>query len=182
MTEAIVLAAGYASRMQTNKMLLMINEKPIITRTVENVLPFVKHVFVVTGHYHESIAEIFNKTDKVTVIYNPNYALGMFNSIKAGVIKTSGNILIIPGDMPLINPQTYELILNQKGLIRVPTYQGVKGHPIYLDSALKAALIKSDLPHLKAFRDSHKVTYFPVSDAAILKDIDTPEDFHSINQ
>lgn len=182
MIEAIVLAAGYASRMKTNKMLLEIGHKPMILHTVERIAPFVEKIYVVTGHYHESIQSVFATNKQVEVIYNSQYSDGMFSSIKTALPLIKHHMLIIPGDMPFISATTYERILNQPGMIRVPMYQGKKGHPIYIDSCLKESLIESNLPHLKAFRDMHKVTYFEVDDAAILKDIDTIEDYQSIER
>ena len=49
MADGIILAGGKSTRMKTNKMLLTINEHPIIWHTLKSIEPFVSKVIIVTG-------------------------------------------------------------------------------------------------------------------------------------
>ena len=63
MADGIILAAGYSSRAKTNKMLLIFKNKSLISHAIDGMMPFVSHVFVITGHYHQEIEEALNEYD-----------------------------------------------------------------------------------------------------------------------
>ncbi len=180
MAEAIILAGGKSSRMKSNKMLLPYQNQPIIFHTVSTVRPFVRKVIVVTGKYHKEIAALFKDDPDVVCIHNHDYELGMFSSVKTGVKQTNDDFLIIPGDTPLIKAKTYQKLIEAKGKIRVVAYQGKKGHPLFIHKSFKERLLKTPLPHLKAFRDHTAYTVVDVDDAGVLYDVDTEEDYHGL--
>ncbi len=182
MVEGIVLAGGLSSRANDNKMLLPHKNKPIIEHVIDTMAPYVSTVFVVTGHYHDALTKALRGKPNVTLIYNANYMNGMFSSVQTGVAFTMGNFFVIPGDIPLIEGSTYKNILEASGQIRVPTYRGRKGHPLYIDKSLKQALL--DEPpdsNLKAFRDKYPITCVNVDDKGIRVDVDTMADYHALN-
>ena len=180
MTEAIILAGGMSKRMTTNKMVLPFNGKPLIVNTVNTVLPFVSRVIVVTGRFHQAIASLFKDFEDVDCVYNAKYELGMFESIKTGVAVTKEDFLIVPGDLPLIQTDTYSSLLKETGLIRVVAHNGKKGHPLFISHTLKESLLNTPLPHLKAFRDQYSYKVIEVNDPGILLDIDTIEDYQEL--
>jgi molybdenum cofactor cytidylyltransferase len=98
--------------------------------------PFVSHVYVVTGRYHDELTAALAEEPDVTLIYNPDYEAGMFTSVLKGVSAVNEDFFLLPGDCPFVKKETYRALLNAKGLIRVPTYEGRSGHPIYISRSL----------------------------------------------
>ncbi|MFW6284807.1 MAG: nucleotidyltransferase family protein [Bacillota bacterium] len=183
MAEGIVLAGGYSSRMNANKMALIYHGKPLILSTIEAMKPHVSRMVVVSGHHHGSLRLLLKGLPEVSVVKNPDYSEGMFSSIKVGMAHTEEDVFIIPGDCPLVNPTTYERLKEGKGSIRVPAYEKRRGHPIYLSKTLREDLLNApSTMNLKAFRDQKGFETIPVEDPGILIDIDTKEDYDTITK
>ncbi|MFP4177169.1 MAG: NTP transferase domain-containing protein [Acholeplasmataceae bacterium] len=176
MAEGIILAAGYASRAQANKMLFLVDGKPLIDHVIAGMRPCVNHIYVVTGHYHEAIASHL-RDEHVTCAFNPNYQEGMFSSVKRGVRAVVEDFFVIPGDCPFVSRATYQRLMETDEPISVPVYGKRKGHPIFISIALKRALLESgpDM-NLKAFRDRYDYEAIAVDDSHIIDDIDTLAD------
>jgi len=180
MAQGIILAAGHSSRAQTNKMLLAYKGKSLLCHAIEGMLPFVSHVYVVTGKHHEAIEKLIHLMPNVTVVYNSRYEEGMFSSVLAGVSNISDDFFILPGDCPLVGPETYKKLLGGKKPLRVPAYLGTTGHPLFLKAELKSELLAEPRSsNLKVFRDRHDYEIIKTSDAQILTDIDTIEDYNA---
>ena len=178
MVYGVVLSGGYSSRMKKNKMLLKWQGEYLINHTIKQLLLHVDQVIVVTGYYHDDIINVVSKFDSVTVVRNHTYDLGMFNSVKKGVEFVKGDFFIVPGDYPMITADVYQMLLENTGEIRVPTYHGYKGHPIFLEKHLKEKLLLFDEnSNLKVFRDSNEVLYYETKCSGIIKDIDTIDDY-----
>ena len=177
----IVLAGGKASRMNQNKMLLDYDGQPIIYHSVKNMSSVCDKIVIITGEYQVDYTRYFPDDLDIIVIYNELHELGMFSSVKKGAMQIDDQCFIIPGDYPLIQPSTYKETLKQKGEIRVPTYKGRKGHPIFLEKNVVKELLDEPLEsNLKAFRNKYQVTYFDVDDKGILLDIDNIDDYQQL--
>lgn len=177
MVTGVLLAGGYSSRAKTNKLLLEVNNKPLILNTINSIKPFVDRVLVVTGFYNDELYPLLNDVD---VVYNKDFHLGMFSSVLCGVKHCKGDVLILPGDMTGITKETFESLLSSNGEIRIPTYNGKTGHPLFLSHSMCELLLKEDVEsNLKVFISKHenKISYVPVNDEFIKKDIDTIEDY-----
>lgn len=180
MVDCIVLAGGLSTRAKTNKMLFMVENKPLILFTVNNMIKHVDHVIVVTGKYDQEIREVL-KGSPCDVIYNKDYENGMFTSVKTGVKLTRGDFFILPGDCPFVSAGTFNSLKNGKKSVRVPTFLGKDGHPLFISHELKDELLReSDDGNLKLFRDKHDVERIAVDDPNILNDIDTVEDYQRL--
>ncbi len=114
---ATILAAGESSRMENgNKLLLPINEIPMITHVCNTVLiAGLDPVVVVTGWYNELVAEAIpvaiNK-----IIYNSHWQSGMASSIYSGISALPKNIdgnMIVLGDMPMLSNNTLDLLIDE---------------------------------------------------------------------
>ncbi len=159
-------------------MLFLHNNKPLLWYTVLAYKEHVNRVVIVTGAYHESIKSFFDDAVNTIIVHNPDYEKGMFTSVKTGMARTTGSVVITPGDIPLIKPSTIETILNATGKVRLPVYQNRKGHPLYLDASLREALLeKPDTYNLKAFRNEYHYQQVEVQDSGVLFDVDTQEAF-----
>ena len=174
----IILAGGMSKRLGTNKMDVLIGNKKVLQHTIDNMIDLVDFVTLVTGHYKVSDIQ---PNPKIKVVNNDNYIEGMFTSIKVGVKEVEGDVFIIPGDYPMVKKETYEKILNTTGSIRVPTYKGRKGHPIYISEDLVLDLqMEAESSNLKVWRDKHCVHYIEVDDKGILQDLDTKDDYETL--
>lgn len=181
MYEAVILAAGYSSRIGTNKMLLEVDEIPIICRVIEAFYPSCRSIHVVGGHYYDDLEPILKTYEKVNIIKNNNYHLGMFSSLLCGIKDVTGDCFICPGDYPLLTSQIVEQLTTVKGEFIVPTYQGRKGHPVLLTSDLIRLLRQEPVEsNLKVFRDRHQVTYIEVQNDSVLIDVDTKEAYNEV--
>lgn len=148
---AVVLAAGLSRRMgETNKMLLPVNEKPMLLHVIEGLITStVDEVIVVLGHQHEYVKTIIPAHPKVTTTNNENYKLGMSTSIKIGVkqLEYSDGCMICLGDMPYLTTNDYDQILQharmhmRSDLIIRPVFEQMVGHPVFFEKSHFAALM-----------------------------------------
>jgi molybdenum cofactor cytidylyltransferase len=183
MVYGIVLAGGFSSRATCNKMVLKIEDDYLINQTIKQMIDYVDQVIVVSGHYHKDIVYAVKDFEKVEVIRNDDYPKGMFSSVKKGVGMVDDDFFIVPGDCPLICKDVYQQLLEAKGEIRVPKYNGFKGHPIFIEKHLIEALLEfDDDSNLKVFRDGCDVHYYDTDCPGILKDIDTLDDLKDMRK
>ena len=110
---------------------------------------------------------------------------GMGDSIAAAVRATrdAGGWLILPGDLPLVLPQTMRSVAASlsHGVEAVqPQYLGERGHPVGFAASCGEALAMLEgplgaSPVLKAMRAGGHVIDLAVDDIGIVTDIDTPD-------
>ena len=180
MTEGIILAGGFSSRANTNKMLLTIDNKPLILHTIESMKPFVSKIIVVTGRYDQEIRNIL-KNEKITICFNKDYEKGMFSSVLTGVEQVTDDFFIIPGDIPFVKKETYQALLNGVKDVRYPNYKGKDGHPIFFKKEMKEKLLAQNVDsNLKEFRDKQDKEVIDVDDPNINRDIDTIEEYKTL--
>ena len=180
--EGIILAAGFSSRMKDFKMELRLGEKNILERCIESMENVCNRIIVVAGYHFEQIQKITSKFPNVKTVVNENYKKGMFSSVRRGVREITGErFFIIPGDQPLVKPETYKKMLEIDSDIVSPRYNGKKGHPILFKSKLINEILKmSDDEILRDF--IHKIDDYKldVDDMGIHLDVDTMEDYEEI--
>ena len=180
MVTGMILAGGCSTRAKTNKLLLQVDEKPLILHTIDSMKPFVDHLIVVTGKYDQELRPYLKD---VEVIYNKDYELGMFSSVLAGIKNVDSDVIILPGDMMNISPNTFKSLLNNKGTITIPTYKGQNGHPLFLNKKMCELLKKEDVnSNLKLFvnKNSESINYVEVNDPFIKFDVDTMKDYQTL--
>lgn len=186
----IVLAAGYSSRMKTNKMLLSFAGSTVIENTVQKFLQSqVNQVAVVVGNEKEKIQQILS-TYPVQIIENPRFGAGMSTSVQEGVRvfkkdSSLDGIMIIPGDMPLIKTETINRMVScfkeEDAPIIIPVYQGNRGHPVLFAKSLFSQLleVKGDVGARDVVkRNFAQCNFLEVDDQGILIDIDCEEEYH----
>jgi molybdenum cofactor cytidylyltransferase len=110
---------------------------------------------------------------------------GMGDTIAAAVRATQDaeGWLIMPGDLPLVQPQTLQAVaaaLAQCAVV-VPRYQGLAGHPVGFAASCRDALLRLSgaqgaAPVVKAQRALNGVAELDVDDAGIVTDVDTVQD------
>ncbi len=184
---AIVLAAGRSTRMGgPNKLLAEIGRKPMVRKAAEEALASrARPVVVVTGHQHEQVEHALRGLDVVTV-HNADYADGLSTSLKAGLAalpsETDGAVICL-ADMPQVDHMLIDRLIDRydpdKGaLIVLPTIDGKRGNPVLWSRRFFPDLmaLEGDVGarHLIG-RFGEAVHDVPMTGAAALTDIDTPE-------
>ncbi len=182
MTDGIILAGGFSKRLGQNKMNIMFKNKPVIIHTIEHMKSVCDNIYVVTGFYHEEIRNIISNIEDVHVIFNEDYARGMFTSIKKGVACVENDFFIIPGDYPLVDSEIYNAIKLGKHGIRVPSFSFKLGHPIYFNIEYKNKILQTRLTDLKSFRNQYDFEIINVENGSILFDLDTLEDIKELKK
>jgi molybdenum cofactor cytidylyltransferase len=181
---AIVLAAGRASRMGSNKLVAELDGEPIVRRTVRAVLgSHARPVVVVTGHEADAVRSALAGFD-VRFVHNPDFADGMSTSLRVG-LAAAGAVdaaLICLGDMPRLRAEHFDAVIDAfragdpDGIV-VPTYDRKRGNPVLWPRRYFAeiAALSGDVG-ARALIDRHadQLRLVSIDDPAILVDVDTP--------
>jgi molybdenum cofactor cytidylyltransferase len=181
---AVVLAAGRASRMGSNKLLAELDGEPIVRRTVRAVLASrARPVVVVTGHEAEAVRAALAGLD-VRFAHNPDFADGMSTSLRVGVGAAGavGAALICLGDMPRLEARHLDSVIDayrsgDPDEIIVPTCDRKRGNPVLWPHSYFAEIAElSGDVGARALIDRHaeQVRLLAIDDPAILVDVDTP--------
>lgn len=183
---AIVLAAGFSSRMTDFKPLLALEGSTFLERAVGAFRAAgVDDVTVVTGHRGEEVEAAAVRLG-ARAVGNPRYAQGMYTSIQAGVaaLPTSvGRFFVLPVDCPLVRPETIGLLARAAGVrdadVVSPVHAGSSGHPPLLSAALRAEILAGEPPGgLRDILSRHgeRAAAIEVVDPGVLFDADTDTD------
>ncbi len=186
---AIVLAAGLSTRMGGQpKPLLPFGESTIVEHILTVLMACPVHrIVLVTGHQHEDVERLLAPWDVCTV-FNPQYVSGeMFSSIQVGlraVPLDSDAALIVLGDQPALEALVVERVIGAyrdgRGSIVIPSFQMRRGHPILIGRDHWHSI--SSLEQGQTLRDymrmvGSEIYHVEVNTPAILRDMDTPEDY-----
>jgi molybdenum cofactor cytidylyltransferase len=135
---------------------------------------------VAGAHYNE----IRENVKDIKVVFNAQYPLGQFSSLQAGlreIPKETEFAIVWPVDLPLVRKETVSTLLQTaRNPITVPVYHGKKGHPVIYNAETIKKILSMEPTHtgkdlFEYFKD--RITLIDVEDAAVLIDIDTPEDY-----
>ncbi|MCB0493199.1 MAG: nucleotidyltransferase family protein [Cyclobacteriaceae bacterium] len=189
----LLLAAGSSSRMGQSKQLLLVNGKPLLQKTVEELLAAnTGKVIVVLGANataHRKIIEDYS----VFIIKNDQWQNGMGSSVKAGLkyitsqLPDSNALIISVCDQPhLTNVHLKELIRtyskSEKSIV-ASAYNNTFGVPVLFDRSHFEALsqIQDEEGAKKIIQQNlTNITSvpFPLGDI----DLDTMEDYDTFSQ
>ena len=187
---AIVLAAGFSSRMGVFKPLLAFGERTVTGHVVAVLREAgVRHIHVVTGCQAELLALELAALG-ATPVHNAKFAEGMFTSVQAGVASLPAGIegfLLLPVDVPLIRASTVRRVLDKAAATRAPivhpTFRGERGHPPFIGRALFGEILESDGEGgLRAIlaRHEREAASVAVFDRGCLMDMDRPDDYRRL--
>lgn len=190
---AVILAAGFSSRMGEFKALLPVGGYTMLERVLMLFTSAgLSDIVVVCGHEHEKIEAMLSGTG-VQIAYNPFFRQGMFSSIQTGIACLSPEVegfFIHPVDIPFVQAGTLLELLKLfqdagPQIILHPCFKGRHGHPPLVGAVWGDALLKWQGPDgLRGFFRQYKGEQFDieVNDEYILIDIDTPEDYQRLNE
>ncbi len=180
--EGVILAAGLSTRSGRYKMGLPLGDKTVIQRCVEGMVDAVDRIWVVVGWQADQVRALLAPYSKAEPVYNRAFRSGMFSSVKTGLAQVrDAHCFLLPGDITLVSPAVYTLMLAADGDIVIPTYAGKKGHPVLLSRpVIPEILALPDDAILRDYVRAKGYTTVDVQDEGILLDIDTPEDYQAI--
>ncbi len=183
---AVVLAAGWSSRMGAFKPLLPFGEGTVLSHVI-GVLrrAGIVRIHVVIGHRAEIMVPVLQQLAVVGIV-NSDFAVGMSGSATVGISSLPDRIegcLLLPVDLPLLRAESIDRIVRSAvtsgAPIVHPTFRGQRGHPPFVRRSLfpqiLAAITEEGLcVVLDRFEpEAREVAVF---DRGCLSDMDTPED------
>lgn len=182
---AVVLAAGCATRMGSNKLLAEWRGKPLLRLAVEAALKSgTRPVIVVTGHENAKAESVLHGLD-VRFVHNVHYAEGLSTSLKCGIRAVPTNCdgaLVLLGDMPEVTPGLIDRMIAAFSpadgrAICVAMHQNMRGNPVLWGKAFFPEFdeLTGDAG-AKPLIAAHEDAVCEIeADSAVLRDIDTPE-------
>jgi molybdenum cofactor cytidylyltransferase len=189
---AIILAAGFSSRMHDFKPLLPFADKTIIETVIDLFKTInINDIIVVTGHNHNKLSPIVKKAG-ARPVFNSDFESGMLSSIQQGcrsISQASSGFFLLPVDIPAIRLSTVQLMvkefLKSKTNIIMPCFDDLTGHPPLIPCGLMDEILNfDDKSTLRDLFISQKALIKPlkVFDRGILMDADDKNGYEKICQ
>jgi molybdenum cofactor cytidylyltransferase len=192
---AVILAAGFSSRMGTDKALLEIPGGGwFLSRIAGTFLAAgCGEVIAVAGPgaFDRIAAAIARDRLSVTLVLNPDPSRGQLSSLQVGLAvlapRAPRALLMCPVDQPLVSAQTVRRVtdawMRTGAPIVRPSHAGRHGHPVLFDARILAELRFADVaagarPVVRAH--AHEACDVDVDDAGAFEDIDTPDDYRRV--
>ena len=183
--KAILLAAGFSSRMGELKQVMDWAGKPMVRQIAEPLLAAGLELVVVLGHQAARVKAALHGLPCEYVV-NAQPEAGMFSSVKIGclTVPPGAACLLTTCDCPGVQLCTIRAIQDalarEPNKVVIPCYQGRKGHPVGLPAVLVEQIRTLPLttPGLNSlWRATSEILHeLEVDDPAILHDFDRPED------
>lgn len=186
---AIVLAAGRSTRMGRSKQTLPWGDTTMIGEVVRRLQASrVAEIVVVTGAEKESV-EAALAAAPVRFAFNPDFETSeMARSLQVGLrsLPLSGNslaALVVLADQPRLDPGVAQAVIQRwretQAPVVAPIYQGQRGHPLLFDRSTWPDLfaLPAEANPRDFLRAAGRIELVEAVTDAILRDIDTPDDY-----
>ena len=190
-TGAVVLAAGFSSRMGECKALLDVGGSAALERILSTLrLSGVEDIVVVSGHYREAV-EGEAKRGGARAVFNEHYEKGMLSSIKTGVTALSPYLdafFLLPVDVPLVKPATLQALKQARcsepnPAVVFPAFLGRRGHPPLVRTDLVPGILEWDGPQgLRGFLELYEANSLVLGtpDQGVVTEMNTPEEYATL--
>ena len=187
---AILLAAGESRRMGSQR--IRRTPKPLLAWQGATLIEYqiaqlreagVGDVIAVLGHRSQDVLPLVTAAGARGIV-NETYREGRASSLRAGAAAAEGTqtVVVLSVDQPRPAAVTRRLLADHTSGITVPSFDGRRGHPVVLDGALLPELreVSEATQGLRAViaRHATEVREVPFDSAAVLLDLNTPEDYH----
>jgi len=201
-TAGLILAAGESRRMGTPKALLRYRGETFLDGLIARFQARCAPVIVVLGAAEREVRSGARRA--ATFILNEGWESGQTGSMQCGlraVPAAAGGVLFTLVDHPAVKIATIDALLGSSepgqpkpdpppaadagrgGLLRVPRYRGLNGHPIWFSSALIGEFL--GLGESGAARDivrahARETEFIEVDDPGVVADIDDAAAYHAL--
>lgn len=185
----VVLAAGSATRMGSNKLLLPLDGEPLIRRVVRQpVEAGLEPVVVVLGHEARRVADALGGLPCRPVI-NAEHQRGVNRSLRTGIDSLPDEVaaaIVMLADMPFVTRDMLATLVARYRASAAPLvvseYAGVSAPPLLYDRSLFPELGMSDGEGcgkrvVRRHRHEAVTVTWP---ASALTDLDVPEDYERV--
>jgi molybdenum cofactor cytidylyltransferase len=185
---AVVLAAGRASRMGEEKLLLPLGDKPVLRHVVETVdrAGLRETVVVVNPRNRGAITALVSDLTR-RVVCNERFQDGIASSIATGtgaVADDSEALVLVQGDQPMITSEMLQVLVSVWRQERPPfvaaSYDGLTTTPVLFARALYSELraLEGDVGARAVLRrHAGKTVAFP---SWMGSDLDTSADYDAL--
>jgi molybdenum cofactor cytidylyltransferase len=187
---AVVLAAGESRRMGEPKQLLPVGGQPMVRQVTEAVCAVgVAQVVVVIGAHAEAVGQAVAGLP-VEMVLNDRWPEGMTASLHAGLRALRPEIraaLVVLADQPGLTAELIQALADcyraTGAPVVAPFSEGERGRPVLFDRALFPELLaamddKGRREIIARYWD--RMARVEVEDPAILRDVDTRQDYEEI--
>jgi CTP:molybdopterin cytidylyltransferase MocA len=189
---AIIPAAGQSRRMGTAKQLLNFGGRPMLRAVLEPMAASEVEGIVVVTNSTVAAQLAGDLPGRTVLVMNDDPETEMIESVRIGMdewgsrasIDERDGFLVCPADQPGITTADFDACIAAfraaPDRIVIGTYAGRRGHPIIFPAAL-AEFVRSRAcdTGLNALPRAHpeRVIAQPCGSRAVVRDIDTPEDY-----
>jgi molybdenum cofactor cytidylyltransferase len=176
---AVVLAAGGARRFGSDKLSAPFRGEPLFVHALRAACAAPVDRVILVAHPTLQIDAQLNGPP-LEVVRIGTTALS--DSLRAGIAATGevDGVFVFLGDMPLVPHDVAPKLADRigAGYAALPQHQGELGHPVLLSAqALRdVTALAGDAGAGKLLRSRDDVVLVDVDDAAVLADVDRPED------
>ena len=184
---AVILAAGYSSRMGGFKPLMELGGQSLIERCAGLFRRAgIDHIVLITGYRQKEVEAEAARLD-LPCLHNPDYDRGMYSSVctAAAHLTEIDGFFMLPVDIPLIRPATIAALSAAFAgrAVVYPCFEGLRGHPPLIPArSIPAILAHDGRGGLKSLLEQQQQREVAVWDRGILMDADTPEDFAALTR
>ena len=189
----VILAAGASSRMGQDKALLQYGGRSFLTGAIQLLQNVCDFVVVVAGKNIDVLRSIVYENSAYLVL-NPQPELGQFSSLRLGLqaLLDRGRdaACVTHVDRPPAELRTAQRL--KEHFLRnapettwavVPQFEGKHGHPVIFGREMIEAFLRaqpSDNAREIEHRHQSRIEYLDVNDARVVLNINTPEDYSSL--
>ena len=187
---AVLLAAGKGRRIGSRpKSLLRVDGHLLIHRQIRVLKGLgIAPIIVVLGHHAEAISEALAEEQGVITVYQPLEEHFQSSSLRLGLGAlpvTTGGVLVIPLDMPLLDEAAYKSLLNAwscrdaSTTILGPKVGGHPGNPVVICADIVPSILAGQGPYGSGRwrgTDPPGLEHWESENTAYVTDIDTEED------
>jgi CTP:molybdopterin cytidylyltransferase MocA len=181
----LILAAGESRRMGSPKPLLRYRGRTFLDTLISLLAARCAPVIVVLGAGAEEIRG--GVAGDAVFVLNPDYLSGQTSSMQCGlraVPADAEGVLFTLADHPAVQASTIDQLLAEpRPLIRVPRFEGRRGHPVWFSRALLAeflALPADGAARDVVYRHTAEIEYLDLNDAGAVADIDDPASYRAL--
>ncbi len=186
----IILVAGESSRMGRDKALLSYQGSTFLNHILSQFVSRLDPVVVVLGHHAEQIRASLEPSPRLRVAVNDRYKLGMLSSLQEGIRALPDGIeaaMFTLVDHPAVEAATLDRLISERerteAPLVIPRLGERRGHPVIASRAILDDMLRlpsDESPKSVVRRHQDRTLYVDVDDAGVLKDIDRPSDYETL--